>query len=218
MRIKFLILIGLLFANTNLKNEEFYFVSDCINGFSKLHKATNSFYACLQRGDGFVKRSSKIREYNEELISFSSTTLSKHSTSENSLIKGISVDLNKLIGELLDMNNNYLNYITNSDFTKKDLEAKTKILIDKNKDATSVLIDMSFGICLTMLLPQQDKKLENQSTVLTLNQRNHLNEKLITEFGKSISKGTTISSKTYFEYISRRVYDFINKEWEFKKQ
>ncbi len=213
-----LLVIGLLIGNTTLVNEQFDFVNDCIEVFAKLDKATTEFHSTLENKTDSEILKTTITEYNNELVLFSMNKLLKHSKSENQSIQEVATDLRNLITDLAKMNYEYLNFVTNSKYTEKELKTKSKSLLEHNKFVSGFFREISLGICMTLTKDKPNKKNDEQYSELTLSQRNLLNKSLIEKFGKSIKKGTEIGSKTPFEYSSRLIYEFLNMEWKFEKE
>ena len=219
MRMNYIILlIGLLIGNTALANDQFDFINDCIEVFAKLDKSTTEFNSTLANNTDSEKVKTAITEYNNELVIFSMNKLLKHSKSENQNIQGVTADLRNLITDLVKMNYEYLNFVTNSKYTEKELKKKSKSLIEQNMFVSGFFREISLGICMTSVKDKQYKKNDEQYSKLTLSQRNLLNKALIEKFGKSVKKGTEIKSKTPFEHSSRLIYEFLNMEWEFEKE
>lgn len=144
--------------------------------------------------------------------------LLKYSKSENLNILEIATDLRNLITDLVKMNYEYLNFITNSKFTEKELKEKSESLIEQNMFVSGFFREISLGICMTSVKENKNVKNDEQYSELTLSQRNLLNKSLIKKFGKSVKKGTEAESKTPFEYSSRLIYEFLNMEWKFEKE
>ncbi|OUS13889.1 hypothetical protein A9Q93_08885 [Nonlabens dokdonensis] len=219
MKIKCILLIfGLLIGNTTFANDHFNFVDDCIKVFSRLDKTTLEFRTTLENKTESELLKTAITEYNNELVLYSMNKLLKYSKSENSNIKEVTTDLRNLMTNLVQMNYEYLNFVTNSEYTKKELKKKNKSLIDQNKLVTGFFREISLGICMTLAKEKPNKEKNKQYSVLTLNERNLLNASLIEKFGKSVKKGTEVESKSPFEYSSRLVYEFLNMEWVFEKE
>jgi|26BtaG_2_1085354.scaffolds.fasta_scaffold10357_2 hypothetical protein len=219
MKINYILLvIGLLIGKITLANEQFDFVNDCIEVFAKLDKATTELHSTLESKTDSEILKTTITEYNNELVLFSMNKLLKHSKSENQNIKEVATDLRNLITDLVKMNYEYLNFITNSKYTEKELKTKSKSLIEQNKFVSGFFREISLGICMTLVKDKPNKKNDEQYSELTLSQRNLLNKSLIEKFGKSIKKGTEVESKTPFEHSSRLIYEFLNMEWKFEKE
>lgn len=219
MRINYILLFfGLLIGNTTLANEQFNFINDCIEVFAKLDKATIEFNKTLANNTNSDKLKTAISEYNNELVIFSMNKLLKYSKSENLNILEIATDLRNLITDLVKMNYEYLNFITNSKFTEKELKEKSESLIEQNMFISGFFREISLAICMTSVKENKNVKNDEQYSELTLSQRNLLNKSLIEKFGKSVKKGTDAESKTPFEYSSRLIYEFLNMEWKFEKE
>ncbi len=219
MRINYILLFfGLLIGNTTLANEQFNFINDCIEVFAKLDKATIEFNKTLTNNTDSDKLKTAISEYNNELVIFSMNKLLKYSKSENLNILEIATDLRNLITDLVKMNYEYLNFITNSKFTEKELKEKSESLIEQNMFVSGFFREISLGICMTSVKENKNVKNDEQYSELTLSQRNLLNKSLIEKFGKSVKKGTEVESKTPFEYSSRLIYEFLYMEWKFEKE
>ncbi len=213
-----LLIIGLLIGKSTLANNQFEFVNDCIDVYAKLDKATAEFHSTLENNTNSDILKTAITEYNNELVLFSMNKLLKHSKSENKNIQEVVTDLRNLITDLVKMNYKYLNFVTNSKYTKNELKKKSKSLIEQNKFASGFFREISLGICMTLVKNKPNKKNDKQYSELTLSQRNLLNSKLINEFGESIKKGTEVESKTPFEHSSRLIYEFLNMDWKFEKE
>jgi hypothetical protein len=219
MRINYIILIiGLLIGNTTLANDQFDFVSDCLDVYEKLNSATTEFHSTLENNTDSEVLRKAITEYNNELVMFSMNKLLKHSKSENKNIQEVATDLRSLITDLVKMNYGYLNFVTNSKYTETELKKKSESLIMENKFASGFFREISLGIVSTLVKDKPNNKKDVQYSELTLKQRNSINEKLINSYGKSIKKGTKVESKTPFEYSSRLIYEFLNMDWEFETE
>ncbi|NOZ46792.1 MAG: hypothetical protein GXO79_08410 [Chlorobi bacterium] len=219
MRINYIILIiGLLIGNTTLANNQFEFVNDCLDVYAKLNSATTEFYSTLENNTNSDVLKKAISEYNNKLVIFSMNKLLKHSKSENKNIQEVATDLRSLITDLVKMNYDYLNFVTNSKYTEMELKKKSESLIMENKFASGFFREISLGIVATLVKDKPNKQKDVQYSELTLKQRNSINEKLKKYYGNSIKKGTKVESKTPFEYSSRLIYEFLNMEWEFKKE
>ena len=219
MRINYIILvIGLLIGNTTFANDQFEFVNDCLDVYAKLNSATTEFHSTLESSTNPDVLKKAIAEYNEELVMFSMNKLLKHSKSENKNIQEIATDLRSLITDLVKMNYDYLNFVTNSKYTEKELKKKSESLIMENKFASGFFREISLGIVGTLVKDKPNEQKDVQYSELTLKQRNSINEKLKKYYGNSIKKGTKVESKTPFEYSSRLIYEFLNMEWEFEKE
>ncbi len=213
-----LLIIGLLIGNTTLANDQFEFVNDCIDVYVKLNSATTEFHSTLENSTNPEELKKAIAEYNDALVMFSMNKLLKHSKSENKNIKEVSTDLRNVITDLVKMNYDYLNFVTNSKYTKTELKKKSESLMMENKFASGFFREISMGLVATLVKGNTNKQNDIQYSELTLKQRNSINDKLIKNYGKSIKKGTKVESKTPFEYSSRLIYEFINMEWEFETE
>jgi hypothetical protein len=219
MKINHILLIfGLLIGNATFANDQFNFVNDCIEVFSKLDKATTKFQTTLESKTESELLKIAITEYNNELILYSMNKLLKYSKIENNNIQEVATDLRNLMSDLVKMNYEYLNFITNSKYTEKELKKKSESLIEQNKFVAGFFRETSLEICMTLAKDKPNKEYDKQYSELTLNQRNLLNASLIEKFGKSVKKGTKVESKTPFEYSSRIIYEFLNMVWEFEKE
>jgi hypothetical protein len=205
-------------TKTTLVNEQFDFLNDCIEVFSKLNESTNEFYSTLENNTNSEILKTNITTYNNELVLFSLNKLSKHTKSENSNIKEVATDLTNLTTDLVKMNYEYLNYVTNSKYSENELKKKNKSLVEQNKFASNFYREISLGICMTLVKSNPNKKEDKQFSELTLNQRDLLNSRLKHKLGKSVKKGTKIESKNSFEHSLRIIYEFLNMEWEFEKE
>ena len=199
-------------------NEQFDFLNDCVEVFSKLNESTNEFYSILENNTNSEILKTNITTYNNELVLFSLNKLSKHTKSENRNIKEVATDLTNLTTDLVKMNYEYLNYVTNSKYSEKELKKKNKSLVEQNKFASNFYREISLGICMTLIKSNPNKKEDKQFSELTLNQRNLLNNRLKQKLGVSVKKGTKIESKNSFEHSLRIIYEFLNMEWEFEKE
>ncbi|MFY0630605.1 MAG: hypothetical protein JXR05_09500 [Flavobacteriaceae bacterium] len=104
MKVNYIILIiGLLIGNTNLGNQEFEFVSDSIDIFTKLDKSTIEFYSTLENSTDPDKLYAEIIDYNKDLTLFSLNKLSKYTKSENLIIEAVANDLNTVITDLVKL-------------------------------------------------------------------------------------------------------------------
>jgi hypothetical protein len=213
-----LLIIGLLIGNITLANDQFEFVNDCIDVYARLDSATIEFQSTLGNSTNSVVLKKAITEYNNELVIFSMNKLLKHSKSGNKNIQEVATALKSLITDLVKMNYNYLNFVTNSKYTEMELKKKSETLIMENKFASGFFREISLGIIATLIKDKPNKQKDIQYSELTLKQRNFINEKLTNIYGESIKKGTKIESKTPFEYSSRLIYEFLNIELEFKKE
>ncbi len=219
MRINYIILIiGLFIGNTTLANDQFEFVNDFLDVYAKLNSATTEFHSTLENSTNPMELKKAIAEYNDVLVMFSMNKLLKHSKSENKNIKEISTDLRKVITDLVKMNYDYLNFLTNSKYSETELKKKSESLVMENKFASGFFRDISLGLIATLIKDNPNNQNDVQYSELTLKQRNSINEKLMNNYGKSIIKGTKVESKTPFEYSSRIIYEFLNMEWEFEKE
>ncbi len=207
-----------MIGNTTLANDQFDFVSDCLDVYEKLNTATTEFRSTLENNTDSEVLKKAITEYNNELVMFSMNKLLKHSKSENKNIQEVTTDLRSLITDLVKMNYGYLNFVTNSKYTKTELKKKSESLIMENKFASGFFREISLGIVATLVKDKPNNKKDVQYSELTLKQRNSINEKLINSYGKSIKKGTKVESKTSFEYSSRLIYEFLNMDWEFETE
>ena len=199
-------------------NEQFDFLNDCVEIFSKLDESTNEFYSILENNTNSEILKTNITTYNNELVLFSLNKLSKHTKCENSNIKEVATDLTNLTTDLVKMNYEYLNFVTNSKYSEIELKKKNKSLVEQNKSASNFYREISLGICMILVKSNPNKKEDKQFSELTLNQRDLLNNKLRQKLGKSVKKGTKIESKNSFEHSLRVIYEFINMEWEFEKE
>jgi len=211
-----ILIIGLLIGNTTLANDQFEFTNDCLDVFAKLNSSTTEFHSVLKNSTNSEELKKAIAKYNDALVMFSMNKLLKHSKSENKNIQKTATDLRNLITDLVKMNYKYLNYVTNSKYTEAQLKKKTESLIMENKFASGFFRQISMGIVATLVKDKPNKQKDTQYSELTLKQRNLINEKLISNYGKSIKKGTKVLSKTPFEYSSRLIYEFLNMDWEFE--
>lgn len=219
MRINYIILIiGLLIGNTTLANDQFEFINDCLDVYAKLNSTTTEFHTTLEKSTNPEELKKAISEYNVALVMFSMNKLLKHTKSENKNIQEVANDLSNLITDLVKMNYDYLNFVTNSKYSKMELKKKSESLIMESKFASGFFREISLGIVATLVKDNPNKQKDVQYSELTINQRNSINEKLIKNYGISIKKGTKVESKTPFEYSSRLIYEFLNMEWEFKTE
>lgn len=219
MKLKYILFVIVLFIGKTMPaNEQFDLVNDCIEVFSKLNSATLDFYRTLENNTDSDKLKKGISDYNNQLVMFSLNKLSRYSNSEDNDTYKVATDLSKLISDLVKMNYEYLNYVTNSKYSEKELKQKSESLIEQNNFVSGFSREITLGLCMTLAKNNPKSGDDKQYSHLSLNQRNLLNDLLNKEFGNTIKEGTKIKSKTPFEYSSRLIYEFINLEWEFEKK
>jgi hypothetical protein len=220
MKINYIILlVGLLIGNIAFANEEFEFTDDCIDVFIKLNKSSFEFYTIIENSTDPNELKNEITNYNNDLVLFSLNKLSKYTKSDNLVIKAVADDLSNAITDLVKLNYEYLNFLTNSEFNKRKLKKKSETLVKQSKLISNSFKGIAQGIQVLLLKPQPDKTDDKLYIQLTLNQRDLLNEKLANELDTSIVENNMeCECKTSFEHASRLILMFINLDWEFEKE
>ncbi|QWX84842.1 hypothetical protein H0I23_04150 [Cellulophaga sp. HaHaR_3_176] len=201
------------------ENEEFKFVNDCIEIFSKLNEATNKFYSKLENNTNTKILIANIDAYNEALnhLSIANDSIYKYTQSENRKIRKSAIDLSFLINDLTALNYEFLNFIILKKHPVNEVIERNKLLIKQNKINLSSIKEISLEIRLTLVKESLNNK-DEQCSVLTLNQRDLLNSQLIEKFGKSVKKRDKNDIKNSIENSSSLIYEFLNMEWIFKNE
>src|SRR5690554_6190429 len=89
--------IGLFITTTTFANNEFNFVKDCIEIFSKLDRATTEFNSTIGNNNNPTILQNATKKYNNELVMTAMNKFSKYSTSQNPNIKEVATDLSNLL-------------------------------------------------------------------------------------------------------------------------
>ena len=207
----------LIFGGVNASTESEFIKSHIIE-FHNLHKTVLEFEKHLlniEQKDTALKYIDNYSLALERALSI----YNKHSKSDNKLITEVSMDLTKMLTDI--MNNNYqlLGKLVKSDLSKEELKQECKSLVEKNKFISGFLRDVSIGICMTTV-KDKPKKASNkdQFSKLTEKERNQINELLIDKYGKDIISMKKENTASPYEYSCVAIYEFLNMTWKFDKE
>jgi len=207
----------LIFGGVNASTESEFIKSHIIE-FHNLNKTVLEFEKHLlniEQKDTALKYIDNYSLALERALSI----YNKHTKSENKLITEVSMDLTKMLTDI--MNNNYqlLGKLVKSDLSKEELKQECKSLVEKNKFISGFLRDVSIGICMTTV-KDKPKKASNkdQFSKLTEKERNQINELLIDKYGKDIISMKKENTASPYEYSCVAIYEFLNMTWKFEKE
>lgn len=207
----------LIFGGVNASTESEFIKSHIIE-FHNLNKTVLEFEKHLlniEQKDTALKYIDNYSLALERALSI----YNKHTKSENKLITEVSMDLTKMLTDI--MNNNYqlLGKLVKSDLSKEELKQECKSLVEKNKFISGFLRDVSIGICMTTV-KDKPKKASNkdQFSKLTEKERNQINELLIEKYGKDIISMKKENTASPYEYSCVAIYEFLNMTWKFEKE
>jgi len=207
----------LIFGGVNASTESEFIKSHIIE-FHNLNKTVLEFEKHLlniEQKDTALKYIDNYSLALERALSI----YNKHTKSENKLITEVSMDLTKMLTDI--MNNNYqlLGKLVKSDLSKEELKQECKSLVEKNKFISGFLRDVSIGICMTTV-KDKPKKASNkdQFSKLTEKERNQINELLIDKYGKDIISMKKENTASPYDYSCVAIYEFLNMTWKFEKE
>src|SRR5690606_31655809 len=207
----------LIFGGVNASTESEFIKSHIIE-FHNLNKTVLEFEKHLlniEQKDTALKYIDNYSLALERALSI----YNKHSKSDNKLITEVSMDLTKMLTDI--MNNNYqlLGKLVKSDLSKEELKQECKSLVEKNKFISGFLRDVCIGICMTTV-KDKPKKASNkdQFSKLTEKERNQISELLIDKYGKDIISMKKENTASPYEYSCVAIYEFLNMTWKFDKE
>ncbi len=198
----------MLLIQPSQNSSAFDFVNDCMDIFIKLDSATKEFELIVETERNKELLQLAVKDYTNEIVLYSMNRLNKHTKSENELIQHVSIDLTNALSNLVQLNYGYLNFVTNANYSKKELKQKGLETLSKLKTESGRFIDISTGIC--MVTVDESKKPENQKQylLLTLEQKNGLITKMENYFGDLETQNKPES--THFEKSAAIFYHFLN--------
>lgn len=209
---KYILFLALL-SPTTASVETHSFINDCLDIFIRLDTATKRYESIVRSEKDRQLLNKEIKQYVDELVMYSMNRLSKHTKSEDQLIQDVSTDLTNVLSNLVRINYQYLNFVTNKETTNKELKKKGLETLNKLAEESNKIIDISTGICMTTV--EKNKKMDSQKQFLrlTLKQRDNLNTKMQKAFTGLENQNRAES--THFEKSTAIIYHFINLESEF---
>lgn len=211
---KYLLLLILLFPTTT-SDEPYSFINDCLDIFIRLDSATKKYESIVQTEKDQNLLNKEIKSYVDELVLYSMNRLNNYTKSDDQLIQSVSKDLTEELSNLVRINYGYLNFVTNTKSSKKELKSKGLEMINQLKEESRKFIDISTGICMTAVDP--NKKTENQKQYLrlTYEQANSLILKMQDTF-TNLDVQDNVES-THFEKSVAIINHFLNLDSEYSK-
>ena len=208
-----ILLFLVITTNSIFANEKFEFVRECIKSYDLLDKATLTFSKQLEdfKNNGELKTATM--KYVDVLMKTQNMLL-PYSKSELSDVKEVTIDLRKLMVDLVKENYSFLSTLNEEKIEKKSADKFKK----KLEFVTGFFNQISLGVCMTLTKEKAVKEENKQYSILTTKQNSELNQLLIKSFGKSIKKGQKSKSNTAFEASSKIIYEFLNMSWEYSKK
>ena len=208
-----ILLFLVITTNSIFANEKFEFVRECIKSYDLLDKATLTFSKQLEdfKNNGELKTATM--KYVDVLMKTQNMLL-PYSKSELSDVKEVTIDLRKLMVDLVKENYSFLSTLNEEKIEKKSADKFKK----KLEFVTGFFNQISLGVCMTLTKEKAVKEENKQYSILTTKQKSELNQLLIKSFGKSIKKGQKSKSNTAFEASSKIIYEFLNMSWEYSKK
>ena len=211
--------IIIFISNAVSANEKFDFAKDIIKSFTNLNEATLDYYKKLENPKSQEKLKTETMNFVALLVE-SQNLLLPYTKSEFEDVKKVADDLRNLMSDLVKENYSFLSSVSNPELKSNELSTKSEAFKNKFGFVSSFFNQITLGSCMILArerIGEEKNNADKQYSVLTLEQRDELNKLLIDGFGNSIEQGQKIKSKTAFEASARIMYEFLNMEWEFKK-
>lgn len=209
---KYLLLTFLLFPFSE-PNEHYSFVNDCLDIYIKLDAATTNYEEVvrIETNRKFLKK--EINQYVDDLVMYSMNRLNKHIKSEDSLIQQVAKDLSSVLSNLVRINYQYLNFVTNTEFSNRELKKKGLEILNQLKQESRKFINISTGICMTTVNPNKKTNSQLQYLRITRGQLDNLNTKMKGAFTGLDNQNKTES--TNYEKSTAILYHFLNLKSEY---
>lgn len=210
------IMLMLIKSLTTFANKEYEFVDDCVKIFIKLDSATTEFENVIRKETTQSVVQKATKEYVNVLLLDAYNKLIPYTKSSNLTIGAVSKDLQGALQSLVPICYEYLNFLTNTTYSNKELDSEGAELLISLKLESRKFIDISTGICMAMVDTQGAVLgIENQLILITMEQK----EKLLSEMNNAFV-GLDIQDKTestHFEKSTAIVFDFLTRVLKFPK-
>ena len=211
--------IIIFISNAVRANEKFEFTKDIIKSFTNLNEATLDYYKTLENPKSQEKLKTETMNFVALLVE-SQNLLLPYLKSESDDVKKVANDLRNLMSDLVKENYSFLGSVSNPELKSNELLTKSEAFKNKLSFVSSFFNQITLGSCMILArerIGEEKNNADKQYSVLTLEQRDELNKLLIDGFGNSVKEGQKMKSETAFESSARIMYEFLNMEWEFKK-
>lgn len=209
---KYILFITLLFPLSG-SNEPYSFVNDCLDIFINLNSATTKYEQIIQTETDRNQLNKEIKSYVNELVMNSMNRLNNHTKSEDTLIQQVAKDLTGVFSNMVRINYQYLNFVTNTKSSNKELKKQGLETLNNLKQESRRFIDISTGICMTTVNPSKKTENQLQYLLITQEQRDSLNAKMTNAF-EGLNKQNKPESTNY-EKSTAILYHFLNLKSEF---
>ena len=209
---KYLLLAILLFPLSE-SNEPYSFVNDCLDIYIKLDSATAKYEEVVRTETDRKILNKEIKQYVDKLVMYSMNRLNEHTKSEDTLIQQVAKDLSSVLSNLVHINYQYLNFVTNKESAKKELKKKGLETLDQLNKESSKLIDISTGLCMITVNPNKNTNSKLQYLRITQEQGDILITKMNEAF-TGLEKQNKAESTNY-EKSTAILYHFLNLKSEF---
>lgn len=210
---KSILIVVFLFIQTNTNSQSYEFVNDCLAVFIKLDSATKEFESTVKTEKNKQILQQAVKNYTNQIVLYSMNRMAKYTKSEDKLMRQVSNNLTNTLTSLVHINYKYLDFITNEDYSSKELKREGLQTLSKINLESRKFIDVSTGICMVTIDKKKKTENQKQNLLLTLEQRNELNKKMENHFGELTSQSKTES--THFEKSTAIIHHFINLKSEF---
>jgi hypothetical protein len=211
---KYILIITLLFPLSE-SNVPYSFVSDCLDIFIKLDSATTKYEQTIRTETDRQQLNKEIKAYVNELVMYSMNRLNQHTKSEDTLIQQVAKDLSGTLSNMVRINYEYLNFVTNTESSNKELKKQGLETLNNLKQESRKFIDISTGICMTTVNPSKKTEYQLQYLQITQEQRDNLNTKMKSAFTGLENQNKAES--TNFEKSTAILYHFLNLKSEFSE-
>lgn len=122
-------------------------------------------------------------------------------------------DLSSVLSNLVRINYQYLNFVTNTESSNKELKKKGLETLNQLNQESRKFIDISTGICMTTVNSNKETENQLQYLLITQEQRDNLNNKMNSAFTGLDTQNKAES--TNFEKSTAILYHFLNLKSQF---
>ncbi len=209
---KYILFVILLFPVSE-SNAPYSLVNDCLDIFIKLDSATAKYKRTVQTETDRQQLVKEIKEYVDQLVMYSMNRLNNHTKSEDTLIQQVAKDLIGVLSNMVRINYQYLKFVTNTASSNKGLKKQGQETLNILEQESRKFIDISTGICMTTVNPNQKTLNQLQHLWLTKEQRDNLTTKMSNAFTGLDNQNKAES--TNYEKSTAILYHFLNLKSEF---
>jgi len=206
-----------LVSNCCFASQESEFIKAHINSFSELNVVVQTFERKLLN---IKSKDTALKYIDQYSLSIEKVlpVYSKYKHAKSELISEVSADVSNILTDILKNNYELLAKLVKPDFDSSLLKSECEKTVKENQYRSGFLKDVSIGICMTTVKDKpKNAKANEQFSMLTIKERDEIDNMLTAIYGKRIKNMKKKKTVTPFEYSCVAIYEFINMTWKFEK-